>query len=692
MSDGFKKIFDPNNFTLDEIKKKLYQLAYDMAVDIVDDATQLMPRDIRDTLKRNVKDVFEKKKSGAKSSSEKAAGEEISAKTLGEYKAQPIPPKDDPDESIFEKKFIVTKLYPDPDGGMVPEERPDTIAYPHEAIIGEQDEQDMYMADKIVEMRKLEETSHNGYIVKRCAEVTIVKQGEFMKDVKDCYLPTVFCGEQRPMYASMSRSQLRTYFTWRTYWRKGLHNHTDKAYILLYCYEVLNKIGFESSDAAFRELVTIWLDLKDKALYLNDLMPRWIKDFYAFNRVSEKLPPFYEEFKEAAVCSALLSGDYKDKLEYLADHSNYNIRCSVFISTANKPILNGACEAALKALDEHFKKFDVELSGLICGRMKKDFGWTPFEGALVNLDQMDGFETTKISELERYCKKRGEPALEVFEFAPSKDFIGYVLKCVEARVRTRMAFNRKLTPNIGMIKNELANRSKLQNAVSDPAFEDLIANAVDDYCRRNRIDAVPKKKSGAFDDAADFTAPKVEIDVSKLGEIREQAERNAERLIVPEGEYSEADIGKALDRVADDEYSAAVADASDPDVVIDGAEDVPQKPLGVLTEDKYIITDPEGADHLESSSSPLEELPAEWYDLSMELIPLQIDILEHIAEGDLDEYCREHNIMPNSSFEQINNEALETVGDVILEGGKFAEFYEKDIRRMVELLKKAREK
>lgn len=683
MSDRFKKIFDTGNFSLDEIKKKLFQLAYDMAVEIVDDATQLMPKDIRGKLKQSVKDSFEKKISGA----------DISVKGFeGKYNAQPIPPEDDFDESVFEKEFTVTKTYPNADEGIVPEERPDTIYYPHEALIGEQDEQDMYMADKIVQMRKLEEVSHKGYIVKRCVEVTIVRQGEFMKDVEDCYLPTAFCGIQRPVYAAMSRSQLRTYFTWRTYWRKGLHNDTDKSYILLYCYEVLNKIGFESSDAAFRELVLIWLELKDKALFLNDLMPRWIKDFYAFNRVSEPLPQFYEEFKEAAVCSELLGGDYGDKLEYLADHSNYNIRCSVFISSANKPILNGACEAALKALETHFKKFGAELSGLICGRSKKDFSWTPFEGALVNLDQQDGFETTEISALERYCLKRGEPAHEVFEFAPSKDFIGYLLKCVEARVRIRMGFNRKLSPNISMIKNELANRSKLQKAVADPAFEGLIANAVDEYFRVNNISAAPSGRGGLDDNAASFAAPGVEIDVTRLGDIREQSQRNVERLIVPEGVYSEADIGKALNRVADDEFSAAVADASEPGAASDGGQkDALKKPLGILTEDKFIITAPENADDLEFPQSPPEELLSDWYELSMNLIPLHIEILEHIAAGDLNEFCRVHDILPNSSIEQINEEALNFVGDVIIEGGEFVEFYEKDILKMLKLLKQARE-
>ena len=75
---------------------------------------------------------------------------------------------------------------------------------------------------------------------------------------------------------------------------------------------------------------------------------------------------------------------------------------------------------------------DISLFKLICGRMKRDYTWAPFAGAYVNLDRMDGFRQVRINSVERYCVKRGEAALELFEPSPYRGFIGYVLKSIEA--------------------------------------------------------------------------------------------------------------------------------------------------------------------------------------------------------------------------------------------------------------------
>ncbi len=707
MANGFKRFLDTGGLSLDEIREKINKMALELAVDIVDGATQLMPRDIRSKAKQMVRDL------GNKSAAAEYKAEKIPPRTRqndssdagfkvtkvihesGSISADIIDDKSDPAEVLTEELKDAIDDNGDLHYGLLPEnergqEAPELLqldvptavtAYPHEAIIGAQSEQDEFMADKIAQMRKLEEVSHNGYIVKRCVEITMVRQGEFMKDVEDDYLHSAFCGIPRPIYAAMSRSQLRTYFTWRTGWRRGLHSKTDKPYILLYCYEVLNKIGFDSSTAAFRELLLIRNELRDDALYLNDFLPRWIKDFYAFNRIEDPLPEFPEEHNGTDVCSEILSGNYKNKLDYLADNSSYNVRCSVFVNAENKPYLDGACEAALRALDTHFAKFGVELSGLICGKMRKEFSWSPFGGAPVDLDRMDGFEPLKISELECYCKKRGEPALEVFEFAPSKDFIGYVLKCVEARLRKRMAFSHRLSPNINMIKNELANRGKLQNAVSDRAFETLIPDAVDLYCRRNNI-GVPRKTD---DSAVDYSACKVEIDVSKLGEIRKQAERNTELLIVPDEDLSEDTVWQSSERVAEDEFSAAVADASETEEVSEGSGNGGS--IGVLTQDNFVITTPENVDNVNIiKSGALDGLSEEWREFAMNLLPHHIPALSHMMDGTFSEFCREHGFFAQTLFEEINTEAIDFIGDVIVEGGEIVEDYAENIKVLLNSL------
>lgn len=649
MGNGFKKFIDVSGKTASEIKNNIAELLSGAAETVADDVTQLLPNDLRREIKRSVREAC---KGSAKA--------DTHGKSKPEYKAEKIPPRPQSREVYVDPDgYTIPPLPPEP-----PRYTPGATAYPREPVSEPRDEQEAFMNDKIREMRKLEEISRNNYIVKRCAEVTIVRQGEFMKDVTDDFPRRVFCAIPRPSYAAMSNSQLRTYFSWRTDWQRGIFEPIDKPYILLYCCEVMNKIGFESSDSAFAELVLIWERLHDKAPYLRFCLPRWIRDFYAFNRVTLPLPKFSNDGdeKDNRAIAEIIGGDFGNKLDFLAENSSYDIKGSIYFTPDTEPLLNGACEAALKALDAHFKKYDVSLSSILCGRMKKSFFWEPFHGTLTDLDRMDGFQPTVINPFECYSIKRGEPALENFEFSPFKHIIGYILKSTEARLRKRTGFSHSLSPRTDMFKNEISNRGKLHNAVSSPEFEQIIPNAVDLWCRQNCVGKPLKSEKISADE---YVIPKkIEIDISKLDAVREQAELNAERLIIDEQideQNGETDIDTLAAYISDDEFDEAVAAYAEP-FAPDEPNAPPEKP----------------------KSEKLEKLSGEWQELALNLTPLHISALKAMLGGTIAEFCRERSIFAETLYEQINAEALDCIGDVVIEGGALIEDYLSEIQTLTE--------
>ncbi len=640
MENGFKKFIDVSGKSANEIKRNINELLNSVVDTVVDDVTQFVPSDVRRQIKQSIREVSKSDK-----------------QQKNEYKAEKIPPRPPQKEVYVDPDgYVIPPLPPEP-----PRYNPDATAYPREPFYEPQNEQDAFMVEKIREMRKLEEISHNNYIVKRCAEVTMVRQGEFMKDVTDDFPRRVFCALPRPIYAAMSNSQLRTYFSWRTDWQLGIFELIDKPYILLYCYEVMNKIGFDSSDSAFSELLLIREKLSEKAGYLNFFLPRWIKDFCAYNRVTLPLPEFSERAENSAIAE-IMRGDYKNKLDYLAENSAYDIKESKYLTPDTKPLLDGACEAALTALSEHFKKYGIELSVLLCGKMKKDHSWEPFAGALVDLDRMDGFQALEISPSERYSIKRGEPTLENFEFSPSKHIIGYILKSVEARLRKRTGFPHALSPKTDMFKNEISNRGKLREAVTAPEFESIIPNAVDIWCRQNGV-GKPLKSEKLTDE--DYVIPKVEIDISKLDMVREQAELNASRLIIDESETPQMpDIDSLTDSISDDTFNEAVASYAEPF----SPHEVPEsnKPPSLPKTDA------------------LDKLTGDWQELALNLTPLHITALKALLGGTIEEFCRERSIFAETLFEQINAEALDKIGDVIIENGAPVEDYLTEIQTLTQ--------
>lgn len=635
----FKKFIETGGKTLDEIKKSINELVGNALDSVVDDVTGLMPRDLRKQIKQSFRDVRKKAETG-------------------EYKAERIPPKKPNIDYRTGKSVEESRLLP----------TENRIAYPHEAIHENLSPQDEFMLDKIREMRALEETTRNNYIVKRCAEITMVRQGDFMADVEDDFPRRVFCAIPRPIYAALSNSQLRTYFTWRTDIRRGVFSDIEKPYILLYCYELMNKIGVDSSEEAYGRLVSLWENLREKAGYLDDILPRWIKDFYAFNEICANLPETQNAELDANIVD-IENGRFNGKLDFLAEYSSYNIKDSIFLTNETKLLLDGALEEALFSLSDYFTSCGAELSELLCGKLKKDHSWVPFSGAPVDLERQDGFRAVTVSPSERYCLKRGEPALTKFEFSPSRGVIGFLLKSVEAELRRRTGFKRNLIPNISMLENDVKNRERFQAAVFDEEFLKIIPRAVERFCVKNGIDysekmakKIKRNSDNTYDNSSvEYTRERVEIDVSKLSKIREQSDEIAKKLIVFEEGVSDERISQITERIADDDFEERVSEFKELN-----AEN-PEPVFG-------------------SGIEAIENLPAEWREFAGSLSDEEIAFLRNLRDGTLMSYCRERNVLPEAVFEEINSAALDSVGDVVIEGGEIVPDYENEIRALLDCL------
>ena len=545
----------------------------------------------------------------------------------------------------------------------------DEIAFVPDVVYCE-NEQDALMNAKIAEMRRLNEIFYNGYMTNACAERSIERQGEFMADVTDDFNRKVFCGIPRPIYGVLSNPQLRTYFTWRTDARRGVYGEIDPPYVYLYCTELLNKIGVMSAADAFGRLIEVWEQCRGFADFLDKSMPRWLKDFYAYNNITEQYPDitridiikrFEEGFSPQTI--EIMSGNYSSKLDYLMENSEYDLSKSVFMSEQIKPVLDGALEAALTALDKYFSQRQISFSEMLCGRMKKDYSWTPFENVYVKMDRMEGFHEARTGLLERYCIKRGTPSLERYYHAPYKGFIGYVLKSVESVVRQRTGFRHRITANIKMALNDYANREKLCKALYSDDFEQIIPNAVNAWCDKHGI--FPPKKKSDYDAADRYGEPsydspqsygytpekriEVNVDIGKLSEIRNESDELARKLII-EDDISEDSPDKALK--AEEEIIAAAERAAQEDFAQSIAEVFAGMPFG-------------------------------WREFAQSLTASQFDFLEAASLGEAERFCHESELFPETVYEQINTAALDSIGDIIIENGAIIEDYAQDVSELL---------
>lgn len=551
---------------------------------------------------------------------------------------------------------------------------PDELAYA--PSMHETDGEDFDIRTKIEDMRYLSHTFYTGFMLKKNAEETLIKQGEFMKDVTDDFSMKCFCNIDRPIYGAMSTDQLRTYFTWRTDARRGVYAPVDKPYIILYCYELLNKIGVLSSADAYNRLSAVWEGCRSFCPALDTVLPRWLKDFRAFNDVGDISDSPAESALDTRPPDDLdiMERRYSGKLDYLMQVSSYNLRGSIFFSDKTRPLLDGALEAALTALDGYFDKSGITMFELLCGKLRKDFSWVPFSGAYVDMSRMDGFHSLKISPTEQYTLKRGEPCLESFEPSPYRSFAGWILKSIESVLRKRTGFRYGISPNITPVLNDFLNRDKLVRAAAAPEFEELLPDAVNAWCDQNGIyppKKQPKKRSAYnFDESSSpgSTAPQkpvpVEIDITQLAKIREESDETTRKLIVEEADTVTADeLSERIHDISEDDFDEQAAGFAH---YADNAG-----PAEISTVSGAV-------------SSAFSGLPDGWREFAQALTDDDIALLKALNDGTAESLCRSRNVMPETEYDRINALAMENIGDVLIENGVLLDDYLADIQPILD--------
>ncbi|MGN1341565.1 MAG: TerB N-terminal domain-containing protein [Oscillospiraceae bacterium] len=652
MADKFRLLFDNNAKSKKQIADELKRI-----IDLKDKKPAKKSPDsdplgeLKDAVSSAVKKAVQNKISSIVQEALQSAAEELSADSHGEK----IPPRPARDNISYVRQNATLQ--------------PDELAF--SPSMYEEDDDGSAVRMKIEEMRQLGQVFYNGYMLRQCAEETLVKQGEFMKDITDCFERSCFCGIERPIYGAMSTDQLRTYFTWRTQARQGNYPRADKPYILLYCFELLNKIGVMSPTDAYTRLYGVWQGCRDFCPALDKLLPRWLKDFRAYNKVEDSLIPEDAPAEAAgADDSDILHRVYSRKLDCLMERSSYNLKGSIFFTDEHRPMLEGALEAALNALDNYFSDKNITLFELVCGRLQKSRSWSPFAGAYVDLDRMDGFHSLKISPMEQYSTKRGQPCLEVFEPAPYRNFVGWVLKSVESVLRRRTGFRYSITPNITPVLEDFTNRERLYKPASAPEFTGIIPTAVELWCDEHGIFPPKKQKkqkpSYNFDEVPDSTAPTtaapVEIDVSKLAKIREESDDITSRLIIEEA-----------DTLAAEEITDKITEIE--------ADDFGEQTDSFAESYSQYNTDSN------ITSADFSALPPEWAELAAALTAEDIELLQALLNGTADALCRSRGVMPETEYDRINSASMEAVGDVLIENSEVIEDYLPDVQQMISCVK-----
>jgi len=121
--------------------------------------------------------------------------------------------------------------------------------------------------------------NHNGW---QSREATFYKQAKLLANYQDDFEFSGTVVRYYPTYQSLTDTELRGYFAWRTKLRRGQAEKTSTSFAFLYIYELLNGIGWEDAMEGY------WMlrDFRDTYGPLDEsILPylrRWMQDFVIY--------------------------------------------------------------------------------------------------------------------------------------------------------------------------------------------------------------------------------------------------------------------------------------------------------------------------------------------------------------------------------------------------------------------------
>ncbi len=137
-----------------------------------------------------------------------------------------------------------------------------------------------------------------------------VEQARLMEDFEDdCpYTPRPYFDKDAfyGTYTEMTDQQLRGYFTWRAQVRGGTVERGITGFAFVYINELLNGIGVEPGEPAFRAIESFWQAYRAFDLVLDSFVPIWLTDYAVFHNLDPKLPRPYLTFGQGETLALLI--------------------------------------------------------------------------------------------------------------------------------------------------------------------------------------------------------------------------------------------------------------------------------------------------------------------------------------------------------------------------------------------------
>jgi len=430
------------------------------------------------------------------------------------------------------------------------------------------------------------------------------KQAKFMEDFTDDYEEIAEFKMYNPVYQRMGYEKLRTYFTWRTRVRNGEILPIGLSYIYLYIYELISCVGVKSPEDGLNKLYDLWQTLRKTEPDLDAHVPGWIKDFFVYY----DMPYSFKDFVSNKNLFMFYSENFLFDttlpccLYIWNGASSYNVMKSQYFNSSEEAKKN-----LLKCFPFVLNKVDEFLESHNLSIQKLMFDGKRVRHLWIPFKKAVFHQWKQFDnrEVEFPCGKKyrlTDKRIETSYDFPSKHFKDFV----HFFIRMTEIWLRRQTgfkKELNMITSKLLFLDTVTlHGLKPSTFIEFIEKAVKEFL---------KEKNRVV----------VNVDVKNLNRIREESLDTTEKLVV-----KEEDTGINNKLIFSNEIKVA--------------NEVPK----------------------------VREVNSIWHDFDESLTEIEKEALIIIMSGDPDlkTFASSKNIMLEVLMDNINEKAMDTVGDNIL--------------------------
>ena len=504
--------------------------------------------------------------------------------------------------------------------------------YRDEPLIFTASQMKSYVPDKIKKMREIADKPD--WLNQSEASI-FYTQAKFMEDYEDDFEYTGEFFSYYPTYRKMNPSQLRGYFSWRTKIRRGELSKTSLSFVYVYIYELLHMIGSDSPEEGFgklRDFCEAYSKLEPSILRY---VKTWLVDFAVYYNVDKSLLEGIVDTKfdkNAAVLHDYEAHSEDELWSAISGISSYNMENSKLYKLCPEDVRTVCCAVFRKCSQYYIKNRSKSFCEKLFGRSMEMY-YRIFESAVFFDRKKYSDYTYEITDSHKYFCKNGSWICQRFYGNKKSKLLGEILKSIDSIMRQRL---------------------ELGNPISSPCETKWILKIIN-----GEIDSLLENKRKN-------TAPKIEIDISKLAGIRKAADITRDRLMTEEERGAPAGHSEDLPAIPDD---MTIPEAEE----FSADDEIPEIP-GAVTFFGSEGTVSGGNSQTEESASPTENSP---------LDDNEREFLHFLLYGG----SYGGKIMPSILADSVNEKLYEEFGDVVIEfeGDKpvIIEDYADDLKGMI---------